>query len=345
MSAINEIIYQGEISIRNPLELFERYNVSDSDLLYFRSLINSGQEGKAVDEFVEHYMVDVCELYTATMQEYMRIAYEGELPRTDQRRIIKNVAIMTVALTGILQINFRSFTEDAIAPSIFLKQSIKSYKVKKAIIDATVAQFEELISGALSETHQFIVSGIRRVQRLLIVQNIQIHEMPDISDHIDRAVWNFRKSMKREFPEYFKAMERGQILKSRRSGKDGEKVIHYRLESYADMATRTTILNVDRTAVEVVAGIENDDFVDYYLRDTRPLKTGAEREICKIILRQKIKGRSILALKPEMATRLGIMTLSEAKGQGAMGPYCRHSIRRVSNTYKSKIDKMLRKVS
>ena len=55
-------------------------------------------------------------------------------------------------------------------------------------------------------------------------------------------------------------------------------------------------------------------------------------------------GKSLLALDDDTAVKLGIMTVASAKGTSdyAMGPNCRHSIKRVSRRFRTRIDAILR---
>jgi hypothetical protein len=86
-------------------------------------------------------------------------------------------------------------------------------------------------------------------------------------------------------------------------------------------------LNVDRTAVEVTAQINGEEVVEYYKRDNRTVKE--PRQICIDILSNKTKGKSLLALTQEAANKYGILTIEQARTNGAMGAHCRHSIRSI----------------
>ncbi|GAF99243.1 unnamed protein product, partial [marine sediment metagenome] len=113
------------------------------------------------------------------------------------------------------------------------------------------------------------------------------------------------------------------------------------LESYTDMATRTTLLNVDRTAVEVKSGASNRRVVEYYLRDKRSVKE--KRAVCNSIMHTKIKGIPMVALDQGAANVLGIRTIEQAKAEDghAFGPNCRHSIKPLSEAVYNEIEKVL----
>jgi hypothetical protein len=139
--------------------------------------------------------------------------------------------------------------------------------------------------------------------------------------------------LREKYPSVYKAALEGNIVATTRFIGDREIKRHYKLNDYADMATRTTLLNVDRVGNEIIARVNEEPVVEYYLYDSRKVKK--ERQICQDILDRKINGLSLLALSDEVAQKLKIMTVDEARSTSdyAMGPYCRHTIRRVSREF------------
>jgi hypothetical protein len=337
----DQILYRGEIKITHPDELFSEFNVTDKDLKRYEKLVKQGKAEQAIDEFIEKYMVDVVQLYNATIQRYMEYAEEGQMKRSDLNQIITSTVLLSDGLSRNLNKNFKVFATGIVAVAIFIQMGIKSRAVKNAILDATVNEFITKTAGAMAETQQHILTGIREMQQAMVIQNQKIRQMPSIDELINKEIAQFRENLRRQFPEYYRSMEDGALLKSRRFTSAG-KLKSYKLEDYTEMSARTTILNVDRTSVEVVAKIEGIKVVEYYLRDNRKLKTGFEREICKSILGKTILGKSLLAMDQATANNLGIRTIEHARSDGAMGPWCRHSIRFVSNTFKNKVNKMLK---
>lgn len=332
------IEYKGQVQIQDPMQLFYRFVVSDDDIDLYKKLMDEGEEEKAIDMFIDTYMVSISELYGGTISYYLNEVQRGEMTQKDKNGIEKSVILLSSALALSMNNNFRTFTKEVYAPVIFDELQITSAKVKRAVFDATIAQFEELTEGAMNETSRFILRNIRQMQREIVIENQRIGTVKEITGKLNKEVNKFRERVRREIPGFYEAMEEGKILKSKKIMRNGQEIVyHYRLENYAGMATRTTILNVDRTATEVHAKVEELPVVEYYLRDNRPLKTGKEREICKFILKHKYMGKSVLALDEETAGKLGIMSLTYAKENGAMGPYCRHSIKPVSKTYLRKI--------
>jgi len=337
---VEQLTYQGTIKIENYNNLFAKYAVSDKDLAIYRNMIEAGEEEEAIDQFVDKYMNSVSELYTATTQESLKKAESGEMKQEEKGKLIRNVVLSTGAASLLLKNNFGKFIKKSYAPTIFKEQGITSIKTKiktkNAILDATLSEFDTLTTGAMNETQQFVLTNVRQMQRNMIIGNQRLTGVKNL----DREVWLFKKRLKQSMPDYYKALEKGAVLKSRTMANG--KVVRYKLENYVDMSTRTTLLNVERVATEVRAGINGDNIVEYYLRDNRTLKTGIEREICKTILASSYLGKSVLALDEITGAKLGIMTIDAAKGQGAMGPYCRHSIRSVSRNYLIKVSKLLK---
>ncbi|MBU8901933.1 MAG: hypothetical protein KOO69_04265, partial [Victivallales bacterium] len=304
--------------------------------------LQDDNEQDAISEFLIDYVKTPLAEYTGTVQSYMRELQEGEISRAEQNRIEQNIIVLTLVVVDLLQDNAKIFVGDVYAPFLFEKYGIESVKLQQSILKATLAQFEELIFDAMSKTKTNVLTNIRNMQRQFIVENQKLRKFSaKMADRqLNREVVRFKKELKKVMPEYYDAIESGNILKSRSFGKDGERVIRYRLDSYAEMSMRTTLLNVDRTAVEVVEESKGQELVEYYQRDFRPLKSGKEREICKSILANKILGKSLLALNSEVASKYGVMSIQDARAEGAMGVWCRHSIRSVSKSFMKKLDSM-----
>lgn len=333
------LYFNGTVDYENADDVFEDFDIETSeDLERYERLIEKGEDTEVLDEFIGDYIRESCGKYQGEMIKYLVMAQEGEMTKADRNKVRKNIILLSAAFGILMTKNFEAFAGPWGA-KIFAEQGIKSANVQQAILESTVGQFEDLTRGSMVETEKFILSSIRKIQTEMITENQKISQNKYIGDILDTEIDNFKNKLKTTMPDYYTAIKEGKILKSRRFGEDGEKVIKYRLDDYAEMATRTTLLNVDRTAVEFTAGIDEIDVVEYYLRDDRPLKTGKEREICQEILGTDILGKPILAMDGDTAGLIGIMTLDDAKAQGAMGPHCRHSIRIPSNRYLKRLAK------
>ncbi len=330
----SKLLHRSEINLKNPMIFRSKYSVSEKDLNLYFELIQRGEEQEAVDEFLLEYIMSPLVLYTEIMQDHLRVMQEGEVLRTEQDKVERNIIVSTLAIIGALQGNAKSFIVDAYAPHIFLETSIESKKIQQSILKATLSQFEEKIKNAMSNTQLNVLTNIRDMQRRFIVENQVIRKMP--VGLIDKEIVRFKKELKELMPDYYDGMKKGNILKSRTFGVD-DRFYRYKLDDYAEMSMRTTLLNVDRTSAEVVAESEGQELVEYYQRDFRPLKSGVERQICKSILANKYLGKSLLAMNDEAASKYGVMSLQSAKDQGAMGMWCRHSIRSVSKNYMKKL--------
>ena len=118
------------------------------------------------------------------------------------------------------------------------------------------------------------------------------------------------------------------------------------------MSVRTTLLNIDRTSVQISVINKEDSrtkkkgypvkVVELYLADDRPLKTGIEREICKQVLRTKKYGKPLLAIDGETGKMLGIMTVDEYMAEGGQGPYCRHGYRSIPISLRKVLEKIIK---
>jgi hypothetical protein len=241
----------------------------------------------------------------------------------------RSVAIITSAILALLLSNFQKFTDHSIAIVVFEETKIKSAKLKKAILDQTLAQFKSLTEKSMLETQTNVLSFIRTLQKEMIIANQLLAKEDLTNDLVSSEIENFRRLLKRKFPDIYKAMEEGKILKS--SLLPNGTFRNFKLDAYLEMSVRTTLLNIRNTAIEVDAQLTEADVVEYYQRDFRSVTN--ERIVCQDILSESINGKSLLALNDNAARILGIMTLAEARSKGAMGPHCRHGIRQVSKSY------------
>ena len=118
---------------------------------------------------------------------------------------------------------------------------------------------------------------------------------------------------------------------------------------------RTTILNIDRVAVQVSVQVkeaakakatnrEAVNVVEYYTASHAPYKTSRRREICKTILADKSYGIPLLALDKKTSDLLGIMTVEQAMTtlEGAMGPHCHHGVRPIPVVKRKELEKIIR---
>ena len=323
-----------DIRTKDLNDLFGSYNVTQKDLDYYKSLVENGEEEKAIQLFIENYLQYYTDKYDSQMRNYLRQAVEGQMDKQNMDTLIKSIAVLTLWITSIMNENFSLFVKDVIAPSIYAENGINALSVKRAILDETLKRFQDATTGALSNTQTDLLTQIRNIQKEIIIRNQQIANSGLIGQQLQDEIAKFKNELRVKFPNIYDDIENGLKIRSRTLANGN--FASYNLDYYSDMSVRTTILNVDRTSVEVAAKIDGDQAVEYYLRDIRTIKT-TEREICKHILAKKINGKSLLALDSEMAQSLAIMTLDEARKQNAMGIFCRHSVRRLSKSFKEQI--------
>lgn len=322
-----------EAVLKNPLKLFGDFKVSEKDLSHYKQLISEGKEEQAVDEFLAKYVEPHVEQYQLTLQFYLKQASLGQLSAPDKSGLEKSVALLTVGLSSLLVSNFSDFANQVIAPPVFERNRIITTAVRKSILDQTVSQFEELTKNTLLETQSNVLTYIRTLQKEMIIENQKILRQGFTEKDLSAEITRFKSSLREKFPDLFKAMENGQILKS--TAKADGTTRNYKLDNFLNETVRTTILNIERNAVQVDAELSGDQVVEYRQLDMRTVKQ--PREICIHILSRRVNGKALLAIDQETASRLGILTIADAMSQGAMGNYCRHGILRVSEEFSKKV--------
>lgn len=308
-----------------------------------RQLLREGKWDEAIRFKLMHYPREMAEFVENNTRRLIEEAWKGNLVKQadlNDATMALNILI-TRGQNGIIN-PVRRVTTEVIAEHVFKLNRLNKKSLQNAVLRATVDQFESYVKGAMSGTQPHILAMIRNCQKEWILRNqgLRFREGRDVANTLYAAEAEFKEMLLKKYPELRKAMEKGQILRSRPYGPNLNEYKHFTLSDYTDMSVRATVLNVDRNAAEVAANFHGDRVVGYHLRDHRPIKTD-EREICEDILRKKIKGHSLLALDDEAATLLGIYTVQDAKRKGAMFIHCRHSIYRLNKADLGEIHKLL----
>lgn len=319
---------------------FTKFQVKQKDIIRFRKLIERNDFERMIELFNELYMVPPSLLYTEIIQSHLTHAQTGQMPRRDQQSMSTAIFGATSLVTGVLISNFTRVTTESVAPSVFRQNNITAPGLKKQILDETMREFNQLTRGAMSRTNNEMLGFIRRVQREMVVENQRIALLTKdgaINSVIDAEKRRFKNDLRRRFPEYYKAMEDGLILKSRPFGTP-PRVRRFKLDHYVELSTQTTIMNVERKSVEVDTRVNGILVMEYKLIDTRRLK-GKSRDICQTILGRRVLGKALVALNTGIARALGILELEEAKSQGALGVLCRHGLKKPSKTYLKSVQK------
>jgi len=325
---------------------FDSFYITDDELAKLLAMEEQGQDQEALDSFIADHIIAPSQKYQETISTYLSYADDGPLGAEDTNRLLRNITLLTIGLTALLIWNFKQYTSRVRISTVFKEQELTNAAVKKAILNETLTNYEQLITGTMAQTQTFVLNGIRTLQREIIAENVILKGAKLTGDALDSAVKQFKESLRTKYPDLYAAMEKGNILVTRKFQADGgESVRHYKLDYYADMATRTTLLDIDRTTVAVMATVHGERVVGYRLLDPRSVKK--DREICKEILAKKVLGQSILALDAEAAAILGIMTVDEAQSTPdyAMGPYCRHGLVRLTSAYLEQINGLFKKVA
>lgn len=309
--------------------------ISDADIDKYYNAMAKGDEELIIDSFLNNYTKPLVSEYERNINKILRRS-EKILSKDEMLKISFEIPGMTTQYEKSLVTVFKEFVEKVFSKVIFKRNDITSPNVKNIIKQNTLELFRDKIRGALSQTSQSVINNIRKYQIDLQIDNMRLNNMSDIDKlrkgGARRLKMEMEKNLIKKNKDYFNMLDNNRII----AYKDGS--LH-NFQEYSEMATRTTLLNVDRTAVEVKTAVDGRKIAEYYVKDPRAVKT--EREICKHIMSTKLKGLSIVAMDSDTARTLGITSLDDAKSQGAFGPNCRHSIRPVSKEYYNTIEKVL----
>ena len=319
-----------------------RIQISKIDRNIMITLIQSGRDEEAFQYLYSKYIQPNTQELTQAIQRQMRLGLNTILTEVEINRITLTITSQVQATNTAVESVFTSFTKEIYTPRLFKRIRVTNPLIRDNIVNQTLAEFANKTRGALSMTNSDVLSAIRTYQRDLIKANLKISSKENIPGVLNTEVNKFKRQMetwlRKNNPDFFKQLDEGKFIRSRPLP-DGT-VKHYKLNEYSEMSVRTTLMNVQRTSVEVASLAEGARVVGYDLIDNRPLK-GEEREICQEILGNKVHGESILALDDEVAKVLGIMTVDEAKSLGAMGVNCRHGLIQLDTEYLVQVEKVL----
>jgi len=310
------------------LEIFKGYNVTKKDLAHYEKLIADGDIEQAISEFIDKYIRPFVSQYEQEMLIILQRSLERELTQEQQNKTALKISALSAALSVLITTNFSKLS----------KLHIETLK-KIGLIDARkmanitekhlVENFNILTKEAMTRTNQNIINNIRNVQRAIAVDTAGLIKRGIQGVDLEAAKMQLKNTLLKRFPQYQEMLKTGNFLLSR----DNKKL---NLNSYIDMSVRTTLLNVDRDIAENEARINDDEVVEYYKADKRIVKE--PRVICQHILQNKVNGKSLLALNENAARKYGIMTIEQAKSEGAMGPNCTHSFKSVSRQFMKELE-------
>jgi len=337
-----EYINNKSKGLQDQIKNYKLSDVYDNDFhRYIDGLLKKGKIEQAVNAWNNRTPKDMLHSWGVTIQTYMEWAVADVRTASEVNLLSGKISLITREVKNTLLESHKAFLTDIIAPYYKDLYNVGSADMYKTIVNASIAQFESYVQGALTNTPQHILTDIRQFQLELHNHHQAINKLDNLDNYIDDIERQFKTRMKKKFPSYFQSMQDGKVIKSRWYGKNLDKVKAYSLDEYAEMMARPTVLNIDRACSLAHALNAKHKVIEYVVLDNRTLKTDEERQICKTILNNKIHGKALLALDEETAILLNLQTVTTAKNKGAMYIHCRHGIRPVSNDFHQQVEKIL----
>jgi len=310
--------------------------VDPKDIEKYVKLAESGKLNAAVELFISKYILTIADRYAAFVSKQMARAENYFLPLKDWDDISISITSYTTGFYKSYTSLFGQFIKDVFTDKVFKLFGITSPFVRKTVKAETIKQFKELTRGALSQTNRTVKKTIRALQTNMIKNLKAIEKLKSVEGITQKEITKFQKDLEKKLIkkniDFYNMKDNGQLIKY----SNGRLMP---LNAYSKMATRTTILNVERKAVEINDKMKKRRMSGYVLRDLRSADT--ERDICKHVLSKKFYGISLLAHDQAAADIFGVMTIEGARGSGAMGPNCRHSIVSLDETAYGRIDNIL----
>lgn len=313
----------------------DNVNISKADIKKYSTMLEQGKQDAVEELFLAKYIIPLNKRYSEAVKGYMTKASSTALEPSEVSALTLKISGETNSLKAAYKKLFKQFSS-LYTSKVFNAIGVTSPAVKNTIKGATTRLFLQKIEGALSQTNTQILSSIRTIQQDLMLINQRIDAALKAGTLLKKNVDDFKrqliKDMMRKNKKFYDIIEKDRFI----TYSNGS--IHS-LDDYADMAIRTTLLNVDRTAVEVKERSQGRRVVEFYERDHRKVIT--EREICKTVQKRKLYKKSLVALDVEAASILKIPYIENIRAEGSFGPNCRHSIRAISKELYNKIDQIL----
>lgn len=310
--------------------------ISKKDIQKITKLFEDGKDLQAEDFFIAKYILKPAQ----KLQGFIKSSIARATSRILTQKEMNSLTIRMSNTIGAYDTSLRGlYTQysNMFSKYVFNKTGVTSPFVKGTIKKNSIELFKTNIKGALSRTNSEFLNNVRKFQTDLIKAQQKIDRAVDVGQILKKdAHIQFEKQLRSitKLNKKLGNMKQGKFITYR----DGSM---HSLTSYNEMAVRTTVLNVDRTAVEVKSGVSGRRVVEYYLRDKRSVKE--KRAVCNSIMHTKIKGIPMIALDQGAADILGIRTLEQAKQEDgkAFGPNCRHSIKPLPAAVYNEIEKVL----
>jgi hypothetical protein len=335
------VIPYNSITISNISNFYDMYDLDEDFIAEIEKLISEGFEQEALDMILSEYIIPASEAYSRALIDYLYQMDQGPLREKDIDKLSRNTTLLGLGLIAYLNSAVIRYTEAGYFEQIFARNDIISPTLKKSIINEVLGEFYSLINNTVGQTQNFIMTSIRTLQREMLSENLLLKNSGLKGEALELEITRFKESLRIKYPEIYKAMNNGNVMTVTRFSDGVEKTRHYKIDYYVDLSVRTSLLNAERNANTIAAFVNNEPVMEYYLVDPRQVKK--DREICQEILNKKINGLSILALDDNVAKILGIMTIDEAKSTPdyAMGPLCRHGVRRCDKDYIEYINSLI----
>jgi hypothetical protein len=327
------MIPYNKVKIVNSNYFYDEYNMVDEDIELLQQMVDEGNDQYDLDLFIDEYIGNAINQYNDVVVEYLNDVYSGPMRLSDVNNLTRNISLLTFGLSAFLIKQFSTYANKIYLPEVFKQNNLTDAELIKNVSREVISEFERVIDGTFSQTQGFILNGIRSIQREMITENLLLKRSGIKGDALEQEINSFKNSLKTKYPDIYEAFKHGKILQISKFVDGKEVTRHYKLDYYVDLSIRTTLLNADRISTTIAALVDEEEVVEYYLSD--PRNVVKDREICQHILNNKVNGVSILALNDDAAKKYGVMTVDEAQSTPdyAMGPYCRHSLRRCKKEY------------
>ena len=97
MPIIDDQFLAGVLRLKDPGRTFARLGLDGKQLARIIRLLETGRFNEAIDVLTDDFMIPIARAYSEVVQDLMRQAQEGEMPKSDLNKMSSNL----IAMTGV----------------------------------------------------------------------------------------------------------------------------------------------------------------------------------------------------------------------------------------------------
>ena len=88
-----------DIELDSVSNIYDEYSLTDEVVEILLKLIDEGESQEAIDDFIQHYIVDPSVLYSDEIRRYIELSSTGIMTVKDSNKMVRNAALLSLGLS------------------------------------------------------------------------------------------------------------------------------------------------------------------------------------------------------------------------------------------------------